>query len=782
MLRLILLVCLALLAPAASSGAQTQTRPPGTPVANTLPQISPAQARQVLEVLNDPAKRAQFIATLDAIVQAQAQQPAAQPAPPAPDSPPADNAGTANKLPLPLEPNSLGADILLGVSNYLTNIANRAVSAVRAMSSLPSLWGWLMIMATDPWAQAVLIDTAWRLAVTVLGGVVAQYAIRRALRRPIAALARRAPGDFPEIEHETGEARAERGETEPPRRRRLAAITMLRRLPLVLLRFILEMLPAIGFVLVSHTIAGSPLGGGSLARLVLLAVIDAYALCIVTLGLARTVFSPAEPRLRLFHLSDATTNYAMLWIRRLTLVSVAGYAIAEVGLLLGLSDSAHDVLLKTVGLIDHVFVAIIILQQRRRVRRWIRAPQDATGIVASARNQLARIWHWIAIAFLAALWLVWAVEIPHGYSHMLRFFMVTALVLIAARIAQVIALGLVDRTFRPPSGTSSYYPGVEARLARYRPLACQTARVAIAACAAVVLLQLWGLGALDWLMASDLGQRVIAAVVMLGVTILLALLVWEVVNLAIEHHLAKLARDAQAVRSARLRTLLPLLRSTLLIVILIVAGLMVLSEIGLNIGPLLAGAGIVGVAIGFGSQKLVQDLITGIFLLLENAMQVGDFVTVSGLSGTVENLSVRTIRLRAGDGSVHIIPFSAVTSVTNVNRGLGNASISVTVAYNEDTDRISDVLKEIVAGMRKDNDFASRMLSDLQLWGVDKVDGACATIVGQVVCTDSGRWSVQREFNRRMKRRFQELGIEVFNPMRTIALTPLPPPPQESPS
>ena len=145
--------------------------------------------------------------------------------------------------------------------------------------------------------------------------------------------------------------------------------------------------------------------------------------------------------------------------------------------------------------------------------------------------------------------------------------------------------------------------------------------------------------------------------------------------------------------------------------------MMVLSEIGVNIGPLLAGAGIVGVAIGFGSQKLVQDLINGIFLLLENAMQVGDQVTVSGLSGTVENLSVRTIRLRAGDGSVHIIPFSSVTSVTNVNRGIGNASVNVCVAFHEDTDRVCEVLKETAAGMRKETDFSAKMLSDLQLLG-----------------------------------------------------------------
>jgi small-conductance mechanosensitive channel len=273
-----------------------------------------------------------------------------------------------------------------------------------------------------------------------------------------------------------------------------------------------------------------------------------------------------------------------------------------------------------------------------------------------------------------------------------------------------------------------------------------------------------------WLVASDAGLRILSSCGTLVITIVLAFGVWEAVNIGVQLHLERLQREAQMAKSARLRTLLPLLRSTLLGVVAVVAGLMILSEIGINIAPLLAGAGILGVAIGFGSQKLVQDLITGIFLLLENAMQVGDWVTVSGLSGNVEALSVRTIRLRASDGSVHIIPFSAVTSVTNVNRGLGNASVTVTVDYAEDTDTVSAELKAIVVGMRAEPTYSALMLSDLQLWGVDKVDGASVTIAGQVVCTDSGRWTVQREFNRRMKMRFQELGIGVYNPTRTIAL------------
>jgi moderate conductance mechanosensitive channel len=156
--------------------------------------------------------------------------------------------------------------------------------------------------------------------------------------------------------------------------------------------------------------------------------------------------------------------------------------------------------------------------------------------------------------------------------------------------------------------------------------------------------------------------------------------------------------------------------------------------------------------------------------LLENAMQVGDFVTVSGLSGTVENLSIRSIRLRASDGSIHIVPFSSVTSVTNTNRGIGNAAISVSVAYKEDTDRVGAVLKEIAGQMRAENEYKPMIRGDLDLWGVDKVDASMTTLVGQIVCTDAGRWPVQREFYRRMKKRFDELGIEIARPGQTMVI------------
>jgi small conductance mechanosensitive channel len=176
--------------------------------------------------------------------------------------------------------------------------------------------------------------------------------------------------------------------------------------------------------------------------------------------------------------------------------------------------------------------------------------------------------------------------------------------------------------------------------------------------ALLALSQIYGVGGLDWLLASETGHRVLSGLITLLVTVALAFAVWEAINIAIQSHLETLKREAQAARSARLRTLLPLIRTTLGITVAVVAGLMILSEIGVNIGPLLASAGIVGVAIGFGSQKLVQDVITGVFLLLENTMQVGDVVRVGDMSGVVESLSVRTIRLRTEDGSVAVIPFS----------------------------------------------------------------------------------------------------------------------------
>ena len=265
-------------------------------------------------------------------------------------------------------------------------------------------------------------------------------------------------------------ARAEAGEIEAPLDRRApSAWTFLRRVPLVLTRLLLELVPVLGIALTGHLIAASSLGGQTVSRLVILAVIDAYAVCMAILCVTRMLLSPSTSRLRLFHLRDHTATYLTRWTRRLVLIAVFGYAIGEVGLLLGMSDLAHDLLQKTVGLVLHVSLAIIILQKRRAVRRWLRAPEGMTGFAARLRNRLAAIWHWIALFFVAAIWLVYAVELPHGYTLVLRYFIITALVLIGARMVMLLLLGGVDRFMRPGPNTTSPFPSIEARLRAYHP-------------------------------------------------------------------------------------------------------------------------------------------------------------------------------------------------------------------------------------------------------------------------------------------------------------------------
>ncbi len=250
---------------------------------------------------------------------------------------------------------------------------------------------------------------------------------------------------------------------------------------------------------------------------------------------------------------------------------------------------------------------------------------------------------------------------------------------------------------------------------------------------------------------------------MISITLLLAgaVVAWEVVSAMIEHFLASTDRNGTKIeRSARMRTLLPLLRNAFLILLVTMVSLITLSELGVNIAPLLAGAGVVGLAIGFGSQTLVKDIITGLFILFEDTVSVGDVVDVGGgHAGTVEAISIRSIRLRDGAGAVHSVPFSAVTTVKNMSKDFSVTLFTVTVSNREDPDRVITVLKEIGADVQAQPQFTADILTPLEVLGVDKLSDTGVNILAQFKTRPTRQWGVAREFNRRMKKRFDELGI-----------------------
>jgi len=367
-----------------------------------------------------------------------------------------------------------------------------------------------------------------------------------------------------------------------------------------------------------------------------------------------------------------------------------------------------------------------------------------------------------------ALWFIWALDVRHGYETLAHLSWISLVVLIAARIVSIVVFGALGRLFDVEDEAERSIAQQHAY--RYYPLLRQLVSALIVIVTVLTLLQVWGLNLWQLFHPGTIGHRLASALVTIAVAAVIALFVWEAVNTSVERRLQRWTSSGDLVRAARLRTLLPMLRTALFVVIALVVVLTGLSELGVNTAPLLAGASIFGVALGFGSQKLVQDFITGIFLLMENAMQVGDWVTLAGVSGTVEYLSIRTVRLRGGDGSLYTVPFSSVSTVNNTNRGLGNAAVKVSVAYGQDVDLAVATLKEIGASLRNDDNFKNGILSDFSFWGVDSVDGASFTLTGQIQCRDSARWGVQREFNRRVLDLFPKRGIEIFNPQRSVLL------------
>jgi small-conductance mechanosensitive channel len=495
-------------------------------------------------------------------------------------------------------------------------------------------------------------------------------------------------------------------------------------------------------------------------------LIDIYVLCRLIVIASGFFLQPTAPRLRLLRMSDVWAVFVQRWIVRIVAVVGAGSAIAEIAQSLGLNDAAHLALMKVVALAGHIMISILILKCAKPVGELIRNRFAASKSLQMFGNALADAWAWFAIFVVMALWFIWALDVQNGYRTLLHLGGFTLAILVGARVIAIVIFGAMARLFHVEGDAEKTL--VQQHAYRYYPLLRRVVSWIIGIVTALALLQVWGVDVGELFQTGSIGHRLASAIVTIGVAAVIALVVWEGANVAIERRLDRWTTSGDLVRAARLRTLLPMLRSALFCVIALVVVLTGLSELGVNIGPLLAGASIFGVALGFGSQKLVQDFITGMFLLMENAMQVGDWVTLAGVSGTVEYLSIRTVRLRGSDGSLYTVPFSSVTTVNNTNRGLGNAAVKVNIVFGEDVDLAIATLKEIGAALREDEKFKDGILSDFSFWGVDGVDGSAVTLAGQIQCRDTARWGVQREFNRRILDQFSARGIAIANPQRHL--------------
>ena len=664
--------------------------------------------------IEDETKRKELLATIRALIAAK-------------------QGGKAAEAPAPLSERIVA---------YTAEAVHAAEEATDDLSVYFRDWSfvveWIRREINDPVARAKDLNDAAAFLAIFAAGWIAEYLLRRIL----AGTRRR----IEEASKRSGPARI---------------------LPIIT-RALVGLLPLLAFAGVAYATAllAQPT---AFVRTVGLNFVNAYLVARVLMAGARLLLSPNAPALRLLPLREAAARDLFVWVRRFIAVSVTGYFVIAAAVLLGLSGRGAAALLTAHGAVLVIIGIVFVLRHRRAVAGWLRRKSAAISSRFGAAQLLqafAAVWHVLAIGYLAGFFIVAAFGIEGGFAYMIRGTILSLVIIAAAWVVLVCLRWLLDRLL-PPAPDDTELSPLQARISAYRPAASAALGAIVVVLAGIAVLQAWGIGALSWL-EQPVGRRTLGAALSIALVLVAAVLFWEAASNATERFLtAQHQEGGDLQRSARIRTLLPLLRKALFIFLSLMVVLISLSEIGVDTAPLLAGAGVIGLAIGFGAQKLVQDVITGVFILVEDALSVGDVVDVAGTGGVVEDMSIRSIRLRDLSGNVHTIPFSSVGTVTNMTKDFSYYLLDIRSDYRVDTDRVTQVCAEIVEDMRKEPAFAFDILEPLEVLGVDQFTESAIIIKARIKTRPIRQWVVGREFNRRMKKRFDELGIEFPFPYRT---------------
>jgi len=655
-----------------------------------------------------------------------------------------------------IDAGGLGGRLLVLASERMQRATELLSEAGQGLLAVPALFRELLLEAQDPRTLARWGERAGKILLVLLAALLAEWLVRRLLGRLRRSIEDQETDSFP-----------------------FKAL-------LLLAHTVLDIFPIAVFGLAAYGIL--PFTDPAYeTRLITLTLVNTAVLARVLLALSRMVLALRLPALRLFSLGEETTHYLYIWIRRIVGLGVYGYFILEAGLLLAMPGGLYVFLMKSLGLSITAMLVILVRQNKNEVAEWLREDRITASekqekgdellgaarqvrrirfqALGALRRRLADFWHVVAIAIIVGSFLAWALEIEGGLAFLLSGLVMTAVVIALAHLLLRLVHHGVDRLFKVSEELKAAYPGLEARANRYKPFLRNTLKAVVYIIASFSILEVWGLNTLRWLF-SPMGGVVVAELVALGLIIAGAFLLWEIVSVIIERSLTREAGKGKG--SMRKLTLLPLLRNVIRITLVVMASMLVLSRLGINIGPLLAGAGIIGLAVGFGAQTLVRDVITGAFILVEDAISVGDWVEAGGHTGTVERLTVRTVTLRDLAGTVHIVPFGEVTTVTNYNREYGYALVDAGVAYREKYDDVVQALQDVAAELRQDETWGPSIIGDLEVFGLNNLADSAVEVRVRLKTLPLRQFGVRRAFLEKMKRVFDERGIEIPFPHRTI--------------
>lgn len=521
---------------------------------------------------------------------------------------------------------------------------------------------------------------------------------------------------------------------------------------------------AIGLLLILRTLTimafvGSALllldaeNAQKLSRSIVLNVVYAIALIRAILSITRGLLAPRSPGLRLIPATTEQAAFAQRWITAFVIPIAGSYFCADIARTVRVPETAIAAMGDLMSLVLAIMAFVVITQTRAFVATLLRgelphAPEEQSWF-DQTRLWLARHWHGLAIAYLVIVYLVVAIGVADGFSLMLRGTLLTLLALIAMRMA-----------FRFSNKWGARDTAEESRT--HHAILRLILRAAIGIITAIAIVASWGVD-VQALFATPWGRRIMGAALSIGTTIFVLAFLYETINSFINRTLSARRADGRMKASARAQTLLPMLRNGTFVVFATIAVFVLMSEAGVNVGPLLAGAGILGVALGFGSQTLVKDFLTGLFIVTENTVAVGDFVRIGDHEGVIEGISIRTLRLRDqfNDGALHILPFSEVSQVVNLSRGFTYALIDIGVSYDTDLQKAMDTMRKTGEELQRDPVYGRMILDPIEIFGVQNFSASSIDIRARIRTRPRKHNDIRRRYLFLLKQAFDKDGITI---------------------
>jgi small-conductance mechanosensitive channel len=476
--------------------------------------------------------------------------------------------------------------------------------------------------------------------------------------------------------------------------------------------------------------------------------------------LARLLLEPDAPGLRLLPFDDGAARRlraGVVWL-------AAIYAVADLGLqLLHAWGLPADVVGLLVIGASVVFVAMflsMVWRNRAPIAVLIRGPEPSSHL----RRLVAELWPVLMTAYVVLIFGARTAEQLSGMS--LRSYAGIGSLLI------VIVLPLVDMVLcRLLAAAETTGP--------YAPVLRRGIHIGVTVAGLVVMARLWGLDLFD-LTTRRMGGRFSEALLSIAVTLLVAYLAWELVKAAIDRRLEREADPAAAEPgeeggrgASRLRTILPLVRGFLLVTISAMALMVMLASLGVNIGPLLAGAGVVGIAVGFGAQTLVRDVVSGLFFLLDDAFRLGEYIDVGDVKGTVEKIGLRSMQLRHHRGALNTVPYGAIRRLINESRDWVIVRLEFRLTYDTDLTKVKKILKQIGRELAEDPELGPGLLQPLKSQGVMSTEDSALVVRAKFMAKpDDRQYVIRREAYNRILKAFAEHGIKFAHRQVTVFVPP----------